>query len=247
MSEIICKDKELDYFILESMPNDGSGTTIEGLLALGMETYFIFNKNGSFQAKIFGNITAGKWNETALTAGEGDEATSLKYTLDGDLLKMNLGSGEMTFKRSGDTPPDFNAVLEPDSGKIIETSFTDLKGKNCVMSVVCPDGWYNHTVDFVPDKITFKASPSRFDTDCPSVAIYCYAKLPEAYSVSRNGEPVSFTVNGKVWEGVYDKCEKAISLFTEIDGNIADINSTGIEPDSDIFQQVLNSFNLVWE
>ena len=243
MSELlICGTKEIDYFILEDMPDNGSGMTVAELLASGNEFYFIFSKDGSFQAKIFGKYVTGKWSGNVLTAGEGDEAMSLEYTLDGDLLKMAMG-GEFIFRRSGETPPD----CEADGGKTIETSFTDANGKNGVMSAVCPEGWYSHQFPMINNALLFTASVEATDENAAYVKFLCYAKLFDTYSVLREGEPLSFTVNGRTWEGVYDKAKTAVELFIITENNIADINSMGIEPDSDIFQQVLNSFNLVWE
>lgn len=238
----ICKDREIDYFILESMPDDGSGMTVAEILAAGNECYFIFVKDGGFTMNMFSKIAAGKWKDSVVTFPNGDEAADIKFKLDGDLLKIDFGDGEMAFKRSDKTPPE---PLKPAGGKTAGSAVSLYGGQKGTMTAVCPDGWYDHTKDYIDSQITFKESRDSTDDELPSITIHCYANLldkPES-SLKKGG----FTVNGRVWNRANEDINAVFTLSAVIDKAIVDIFSTVIKPESDIFQQVLKSFALIWD
>ena len=242
--ETICNEREIDYFILESMPDDGSGMTAADILAGGNECYFVFEKKGGFRMNLFSKIAAGKWKNGAIALPHEETTVDIKYALDGALLKIDLGEGEMTFKRSDEKPP---APKESAGGKTAEIA-VHCNGRNGKMTAICPGGWYDHTRDDTTDMITFKVSSDPYDGELPSVILHCYAKLLDGpHSVLREGKSVSFTINCRTWNGVYDANKSELELFTIIDNSIVDIVCVGIEPESDIVQQVLSSFNLIWE
>jgi len=238
----ICQSRELDYFVLEAAPDEGGDITIDDLSAMSMECFFIFAKDGDLFMKMFSKTGVGQWDDETITLWQGDESASFDYSLDGDLLKLDFGGGEMVFKRSDDAPPDINATPEPDSGKRIETSFTDVNGKSSTMSAVCPNGWYSHITPMADNMISFSTSADPYDENASSIKITCYAKLLDTHSIKDEGMQISFALNDMTWEGVHDSGEATIKLLTIIDNSIVDIYGTRVNPDSDELQQVLNSF-----
>ena len=104
--QVPCQTREKDYFIVETMPDEGSDITVADLLAQGLECYILFSKGGEVGFKIFSDYIVAKWRENTITFTKGDQSADFAFTLEDDVLTIDIGAGEMTFRRSDAPPPE---------------------------------------------------------------------------------------------------------------------------------------------
>ena len=248
MKNSICKNGTPDYFVIESIEDPQGGTTLDDLKNMGMEFNLTFHDNNTVAIKLgFAEIT-GTWDDNTITASDenSDESSIFNYTVENDRLTVDMGEGcAYVYRRSADMPP----AREPDSGKTVETQFDDLNQKNWCMSAVCPDGWYHHNIPLFDNAILFSNSVNMVDEQASQIKFLSYTKMIAEHSVSLKGEPVKFTINGNTWKGAYNKDDMTFELFTIISDEkgedlIVNINCNGMEPENELFQKVLLSFNI---
>jgi len=238
----ICKDKELDFFLLESCPL-GSRQT---LLDMGMDAYMLFHSDGTVDM-MMGMVFTGTWNNESATFINDDKATTMKYTLEGDILTIaggEEGGGDTVYRRS-----DYAAYgKEPSSsasgGAIVSIPVTDgfITG---VLSATCPDGWYGRK-NPSGDMIFFNTDP---DMHYSGTSIYIEYALKEC--VKLEGEKLNDLTDpesGRVWEAVSKDDNNLIETVTYKDGNAIKVSTSGLaDGDSAALISILSTVALTWD
>jgi len=103
---IPCERKEKDYFIVETMPDEGSDITVADLLAQGLECYLLFSKDGTVGFRMFSDYKLATWKDNVITFTKGDQSADFGFSLEDDVLTIDFSAGEMTFRRSDAEPPE---------------------------------------------------------------------------------------------------------------------------------------------
>jgi len=248
MKNTICTNTPMDHFVIESILDDGqSGTTLDELKNMGMEFNLTFHDDGTVSLKLGFAEIAGTWDDATITASDEDSGDStFPYTLEGDKLTIDMGDGcAYVYRRSGETP----SVRQPDSGKTVETHFDDLNQKSWLMTAVCPEAWYHHNLPIFDNTIVFTTAPNLIDETASQIKFIAYTKMTAKHADMPQGNPVKLTLNDKTWEGAHNKEENLFALYTTITNEngadlIVDVNVNGIEPEGELFRQVLESFDI---
>ena len=216
----ICADRELDYFVLQDLPEGG-------------ECFVVFHRDGTFQMNMFTKIGGGEWSDSALTVAQGGETASFAYRLDGDLLTIDLGE-EMTFCRSDDPPPSLSA--ESDGGQVFQASFA-----GGTISAVCPEGWYTYKNGLQDGILLFTQTPDPFDPDHGSIKFMGYEKLINSHHASHGGDPILIKAAGREWRGTNDEGTE-LTVSVVIGSWIVEVYARGVLSDGDILQGAIHSF-----
>ena len=137
-------------------------------------------------------------------------------------------------------------VPAAEGGSIVEVTFTDLSDRNGVLSSVCPAGWYAYKMQGF-GAVKFSTAPDVLEDANPTIRLLACAKLIDTCSFQCEGEPVSFTIDGVIWEGVYSREEEAIEVYTGKDGIRIALTSLGVDRDSDVLRQVMARVRYGWQ
>ncbi|MDL2214256.1 DUF5640 domain-containing protein [Clostridia bacterium OttesenSCG-928-O13] len=93
------------YYVIDSITEDGETYDSESLKEMGIAYYVLLNEDGSAEICTDSVIQA-TWTPGKLRYKEDGEDVVSNYTLDKDLLTIELGDGiTLVFKRSDTTPP----------------------------------------------------------------------------------------------------------------------------------------------
>lgn len=242
----ICKNGELDFFLIEScMFGDR-----DAVLGMGMDMYVLFHNDGVVEMVMTGMMPwVGKWEDGVMIFIIGDDEISVtrKYTIDGDVLTVIDEEGGTTdiYRRGDYDSYDKSASASPGGGSVVEVSVTDgfISG---VMSMVCPDGWYGHKNPVKSDMIIFNTNPdSAFD----GKSIYVEYGIKECVTLSEGQQLPDNEIEGKIWGGVVNG-EGQIEVVTYIGGNAVKVTTAGLsgdEADMMAFGIILSTINLTWE
>ncbi len=103
------------YYVIESYTMGADTLDAATLQALDMNFYIVLNEDGTMLFQTDSAIT-GTWEPGILHYAEDGEDAYSEYTLNGDLLTIELGSADVTlvFKRSSGAPP-VSSVSDPSS------------------------------------------------------------------------------------------------------------------------------------
>ena len=102
------------YYVIESITVGSDKMDAAMLSALGMNYYLLLNEDGTTELHT-DSVIVGTWVPGTLTLVESGEEVINPYTLDGDLLTVDLDGAPVVFKRSSDTPPASGGAV-PTSG-----------------------------------------------------------------------------------------------------------------------------------
>ena len=206
----ICKSKEKDYFVLESMMSNATlngnfvnDPAFETLKGLGIENYLIFNNDGTAEI-MEGELFNGTWNENSYTYTlyantEYAKEVVYNFTIEGDVLTVDehhpdqgLGrpyitrkiyqrSDEEPTKAKEDTPVENFFENKDMGGKTVEIIV--INGlETGRMSAYCPPGWYFSDIAANMNKIFIIVSEDSME----GVIITCVPR-----------EEAKFTIEGE--------------------------------------------------
>ena len=252
----ICSKKKDDYFVMDAknveamMGGEAGGMSREALKEMGMEFYLLFHRDGSVLMNMGMQEMTGTWKNGVMELSQEGEKVTLNYTLKGDALEVGDSEQIMNFARSDETPPLPASERPSDGGKTIEASFADYFKKNWIMSAVCPEGWYYLKMPMFDNALIFKASSNIQDEDAPKMTFHCGALGGGDPTITlEGGAPVEFKVNGRTWKGAYNKDENKAELYFVVEdangeNDEVTFRASGVEPQSELFQQLLASFDL---
>jgi len=251
----ICKSKEKDYFVLESIEgmhpsvdDSGGSKTLKMLKEMGMNYYLVFNSDGTVVVGHYPTIAV--WNENSYTIKydeEGEEKEMVSnFTIEGDVLTVYEdceANGEPyvtrhIYRRSDEEAPDLNA---PAGDKTVEIEVTDgfVTGR---MSAYCPPGWHWVEICKSMGKIGFSASSPQ---DWADISIAYSTR--EGAKFTLEGEDEEYESDGKTWImrlNEEDEENPIIELITYI-GDSAIIIEKGTAYDD--LQLILPSIQLTWD
>ena len=213
----LCNNKEQDYFVIESVSNEGVMMSAE---EAGARAALLFHKDNTVEIMIMGDAMKTVWNDEKNTITiEGED---YPYLLDGDVLKFGI-SGSLDedpwmFRRSDEEPPAFDiegsdsdsdsSAKTPSGGGTAEVSITDgfVTGR---MTAVCPDGWKSFSTSLLPGSITML--PLRDMDDEPDITVlYILKEAAQSEDFYDEGNTVIVKIfdNGAV--KVRGKADKAL-------------------------------------
>ncbi len=108
------------YYVIDSMIQAGDTIGSDLLPAFGMEAYYVvLNEDGTTELHT-DSVIMGTWEPGILTYVENGEELIGEYTLDGDLLSIELGGADvvLVFKRSSNAPPASGSAGGAGSGDL---------------------------------------------------------------------------------------------------------------------------------
>ena len=94
------KSSDAGYYVLDSASMEGAELKKEELEGLGMAYYIVFNDDGKGIAN-FDEPTEIEWGDGKFSA----DGETIEYTVEGDILTIEIEEYTIKFKRSNETPP----------------------------------------------------------------------------------------------------------------------------------------------
>ena len=241
----ICKDKDLDFFLVES----ASGMSREDLLGMGMDAYVLFRSDGSVEMLMMRMSMTGTYSDGVLTftnPEDPNESMDMKYTVDGDRLTLisEDEDGNTVFGRSDYDAYDAGGSAPTGSGETAEVPVTD-GFVNGVMSVVCPEGWYGRINPMMDGMLMLNMNPDSLSED---KNIYVEYGIRECVTIE--GERLEDQTNpesGQVWEMAV-KEDGQLTAVSYMGGNAVKITTVGLEEDDiGVFGEILSGVKLAWD
>ena len=233
----ICSSSEVDYFVLESAPENTNASEY------GVQSYFLFKKNGTFIG-IHEGIPPfnGKWDEDSVILFLGDEEVPFPFVSDGDLLKLVTGENpedvEEVYRRHNEEIP----ILDlPDGDMTVEVEVTD--GDNVGrMSVYCPKGWYYHEQLSGKGVITISPTPDpRISSLMLTVTYSSYENAK--FTIDYKEDKSSFDLAGETYSR--SDTSNALYEFITIMGDSA-ITVKASFYSSELYDSIMPSLKLTW-
>ncbi len=113
---IAAAPSDAGYYVIESYTMGADTLDAATLQSLGMNYYIVLNEDGTMEFNTDAHIT-GTWEAGILHYVEGGEESYSEYTLDGDLLTIELASADVSlvFKRSSGAPPASGGAVSADA------------------------------------------------------------------------------------------------------------------------------------
>jgi hypothetical protein len=114
------------YYVIDSVTQDGETYDAAMLKEIGISYYLLLNEDGTMLINT-DNAIEGTWKKGVLSYSEDGEEVISKYTLDGDLITINIGDDSITlvFKRSSGTPPAKGSSSSDSSGSETSAGLSD--------------------------------------------------------------------------------------------------------------------------
>jgi hypothetical protein len=137
------------------------------------------------------------------------------------------------------------------NGTWISSAITSPSGQTGTMYVVCPEGWYDHSLpDFLPGYISFSESEDSLDSGAVSATLRSSWLIGDygANLIDRDGNPVSYTLDHE-WMGVEERDGFGYSEFVAMIGDDCYVNVLfeGATTMDNLVPMVLSSFYVVWD
>ena len=240
----ICKDKELDFFLVEScMLGDR-----EALLGMGMDIYVLFRDDSSVEMMMMTVSMTGTYSNGVMTFSnpeDADETMTMKYTLDGDKLTLIIedeGDGATVLCRSDYSAYDTGESAPAGSGETVEVPVSDsfISG---VLSATCPHGWYGYKNAIMPDTIIFNMNPNSLFEEKMILVSYDISEC-----LTPEGEELpDVETDGRIWKNSLDE-DGNRKMITYMGGNAVKVEIKGIASDDEeaetALQIILSSVKL---
>lgn len=119
--------KDAGYYIIDSITEDGKTFDSASLSEMGIAYYILLSEDGTAEIST-DSTTQGTWTPGKLRYQEDGEDVVSNYTLDKDLLTIELGDGiTLVFKRSDETPPAAGRSTLGDKPDGTGVNLTDLQ------------------------------------------------------------------------------------------------------------------------
>ena len=240
----ICKDRELDFFLIESCAIGDRNA----LLGMGFDAYIRFHSDGTVEWLEMYMPMTGTWADGVITVTVEGETRTRKYTIDGDVLTIidEDGNGcDSLYRRSDYETYDSSASAPPGAGETVEIPVTDGFRNGC-LSAVCSDGWSGSR-----EPSTGMISFSCTDPDTPKGIYVKYdireCAVLEGEKIDEMTEPES----GRVWERAYIAEYDQMQVLTYMDGSAIKVTASGLdfsaEEDQEAIGIIIFTSNLSWE